>query len=132
MAANSGTSQPLHTRVGTRGQYPRSRSLLARVAPVPPGPRCFCGLLPADSPAELGRLALLLALLEPPLEGGKEDHRYREEHHHAKREEGDDPVVGLADEALAVVAGEERDLVEEPHAQRTIPGRLTPRIALRR
>src|ERR671922_252077 len=75
MAADSGTSQPLHTRVGTRGQYPRSRSLLARVAPVPPGPRCFCGFLPAAPPAELGRLALLLAPLEPPLEGGKENHR---------------------------------------------------------
>src|SRR3954470_9350222 len=58
--------------------------------------------LPADAAAQLGGLALILALLEVALEGGEEHDDQREEHDQAERGEGDHLVVGLAEESLAV------------------------------
>ena len=64
--------------------------------------------------------SLLLAAIEPTLDERQQDHEHGEEHHQAQREERDDLVVRLADEALAVVAGEERDLAEQAHPRETI------------
>src|SRR5215210_6900597 len=61
--------------------------------------------LPADALAQLDCLALLLAPLERSLDPGGNHHEDREEDDQTEREEGDDAVVGLAPEALAVVAG---------------------------
>src|SRR5215207_1242429 len=81
--------------------------LLARRGPGIPGVALFTAPeLPADALAQLHGLPLLLAPLEHGLQPGGEDHEHREEDHHAEAEEGDDPVVRLSVEALAVVARE--------------------------
>src|ERR671915_462503 len=81
------------------------------------------GPAPADALAQLGGLPLVLAAVEPRLERREQDHHDREERHDAEREEGDDPVVGLADQALAVVGGEEREFAQQAHTESTIPCR---------
>src|SRR3954469_1289121 len=64
--------------------------------------------LPADAPADLERLALFLAPLQEALEDRQERDQQGEAHHQPEREEGDDLVVRLAVQALAVIGGQRR------------------------
>src|SRR6187399_1595878 len=91
----------------------RSRPRLGGVAAVLGASR-----LPADAPAQLRRLALLLALIQRRLEDRQDDHEHREEADHAEREERDQLVVGLADEPLTVVTGEGGRGRREPERKR--------------
>src|SRR5688500_4884006 len=101
-------SQKVHMRRPSRREHRWCREpLLARRGPGSTGVVSFQGrLLPADAPAQLDGLPLLLAAVEHGLEPGGQDHEHGEEHHYAEREEGDDLVVRLPPEALAVVAGD--------------------------
>src|SRR5215207_298738 len=127
-----GSSQPVHTSGGERRQHQQCRSLPGRGPALPAGAAGSSGALrlPADPPAQLRRLALLLALLEQRLERGGQDHEGDEEHDQAERDERDDLVVGLSDDALAVVRGvsrsrqqegQDRGRQGESHACPTIP-----------
>src|SRR3712207_3700816 len=69
--------------------------------------------LPADSLLQLGRLTGLLALLESALQPRPEADHEGEEEDDAEREEGDDLVVRLADQALAVVVRHRRRRQDE-------------------
>src|SRR4051812_2125171 len=130
-------SQRLHMRRSRLGEHRACRyTLLARRGPGSSRGRFVSkGGLPADALTELHGLALLLAPVEDRLEPRGEDHEHREEDHHAEREEGDDLVVRLPVEALAVVAREggrcrdqpgreNEDGSQLPHGIRTIPCRL--------
>src|SRR4051794_15967126 len=129
-------SQRLHMRRSRLGEHRACRyTLLARRGPGSSRGRFVSkGGLPADALTELHGLALLLAAVERRLEPRGEDHEQREEDHHAEAEEGDDLVVRLPVEALAVVAGEGRRGGNQPgredeerselaHARGTIPCR---------
>src|SRR5215212_7008494 len=85
--------------------------------PAPTGPRPFWASysdLPADALAQLDRLALLLAPLERVLEDAQQCDQHGEGDDQTEAEEGDDAVVGLSDEPLAVVARERRRGQEQP------------------
>src|SRR4051812_26247654 len=112
----SRSSQPLHTGARAPREHDACSSLLALRPRPPRRGRAFSGgrRLPADPAAQLQCLALVLALLEPTLDHRAEDHDEREEADQPEREEGDHLVVGLAVDALAVVAGERRGGKREP------------------
>src|SRR5437764_789013 len=96
-----GSGRGLRSRAARReGGNPRRASIF--------GARLNAGVkvgaaLPADALAHPSRLPRLLAALERRLDQRANDHDEREEAHEAEAEEGDDLVVGLPDEALAVL-----------------------------
>src|SRR4029453_13693257 len=125
-------SQKVHTRPCRRHQSGGAENPSSHGAAPENRGRVVSGVLPADALAELHGLTLLLAPVERRLERGGEDHEEREEDHDAEREVGDDLVVRLPVEALAVVAGEggggwyqpgreHEDGSQLPHSGGTIP-----------